>query len=306
MNKLFRCHSKPEDELKSISVSITHEIGSGTYAKVYKGLRETTNDTEEGTGHCAVKVINRKTAPQSFLKKFLPRELDVARRLDHRNVIKTFLIHDVRSSDFIFIISELARTDLLEYMKLKGALRETLVRRLFYDLASGVNYMHSIDVVHRDIKWYVMMLCIIDGYFEFSENCLIGYDGVLKLGDFGFARTSTQTDLSRTFCGSTVYAAPEILTAKSDYNPRYSDVWSCGIVLYAMFTAKMPFGRELLNKFVKLQIVELPVVPASISNMAIRVIRGILLFNPEHRLKLNLIAEKKHEWFSVNALNTTS
>jgi len=277
--------------LKSIAVSITHEIGSGTYAKVYKGVRERTDVTEEGAGHCAVKVINRKTAPTSFLKKFLPRELDVARKLDHRNVIKSFLIHDVRSSDFIFIISELARTDLLEYMKLKGALRETLVRRLFYDLASGVNYMHSINIVHRDIK---------------CENCLIGYDGVLKLGDFGFARTFGDNDLSRTFCGSTVYAAPEILTAKADYNPRYSDVWSCGIVLYAMFTAKMPFGRELLNKFVKLQIVEVPVVPASISNMGIRVIRGILLFNPEHRLKLNLIAEKKHEWFSVNALNTTS
>ena len=118
------------------------------------------------------------------MKKFLPRELDVARKLgtafhwltcwsssattsgaslsptsgkkplkDHRNVIKTLLIHDVRSSDNIYIISELARTDLLEYMKLKGALRETLVRRLFYDLASGVHYMHSINLVHRDIKW---------------------------------------------------------------------------------------------------------------------------------------------------------
>ena len=72
---------------------------------------------------------------------------------DHRNVIKTILIHDQRSNESIYIISELARTDLLEYMKLKGALRETLVRRLFYDLASAVNYMHSINLVHRDIKW---------------------------------------------------------------------------------------------------------------------------------------------------------
>lgn len=62
--------------------------------------------------------------------------------------------------------------------------------------------------------------------------------------------------MSRTYCGSTVYAAPEILTAKNEYDPRYSDVWSCGIVLYAMLTAKMPFGRDLLNKFVKLKIVE--------------------------------------------------
>jgi len=293
MNKLFRCHSKPEDDLKAIGFSITHEIGSGTYAKVYKGLRATFGsecDIDQGT-NVAVKVINRKTAPASFLRKFLPRELDVARKLDHRNVIKTILVRDVRTCDNIYIISELARTDLLEYMKLKGALRESLVRRLFYDLACGVHYMHSIKLVHRDIK---------------CENCLIGYDGVLKLGDFGFARSLDENELSRTFCGSTVYAAPEILTAKFDYDPRYSDVWSCGIVLYAMFTAKMPFGRDMLNKFVKLKIVEVPIVPANISEMAVRVIRGILLFNPEQRLNLKVIAEKKHGWFSVNALNTTS
>jgi len=294
MNKFFsKCQSTPEDDLKSIGFSITYEIGSGTYAKVYKGMRQKFGselEIEQGA-NVAVKVINRKTAPASFLKKFLPRELKVARILDHQNVIKTYLIRDVRSCDNIYIISELARTDLLEYMKLKGALRESLVRRLFFDLASGVNYMHSIKHVHRDIK---------------CENCLIGYDGLLKLGDFGFARSLADDELSRTYCGSTVYAAPEILTAKHPYDPRYADVWSCGIVLYAMLTAKMPFGRDLLNKFVKLRIVEVPIVPANISEKAVRVLRGILLFNPEQRLKLNVIAEKKHEWFKVNALNTTS
>ena len=72
--------------------------------------------------------------------------------IDHRNIIKTFLIHDAGHS--IFIITELARSDLLDYIQLNGALRETLCRRLFYDLASGVEYMHSINLVHRDIKRY--------------------------------------------------------------------------------------------------------------------------------------------------------
>ena len=89
-----------------------------------------------------------------------------------------------------------------------------------------------------------------------SENCLIGYDGVLKLGDFGFARSVERERLSQTYCGSTLYAAPEVLTAKYDYDPKYSDIWSCGIVLYVMFAAKMPFGREELCKFLKLRIVK--------------------------------------------------
>ena len=79
----------------------------------------------------------------------------------------------------------------------------------------------------------------------FSENCFISFGGVLKLGDFGFARTIENDELSRTFCGSTVYAAPEVITASENYNAFYSDVWSCGIVLYAMFTAKDGFKLML-------------------------------------------------------------
>ena len=85
----------------------------------------------------------------------------------------------------------------------------------------------------------------------FSENCLIGFDGVLKLCDFGFARTLDEGELSRTFCGSTVYAAPEVLSASEDYNPYFSDVWSCGIVLYAMFTAQVNTSNRIrkINPF---------------------------------------------------------
>jgi len=139
------------------------------------------------------------------------------------------------------MISELAQRDLLEYIQLKGPIRETLVRRLFHDLACGLEYMHSLNIVHRDIK---------------CENCFISFNGVLKLGDFGFARTIDGDELSRTFCGSTVYAAPEILAASEDYNAFYSDIWSCGIILYAMFTAKLPFNREKLNRFTEDQVVE--------------------------------------------------
>ena len=63
-------------------------------------------------------------------------------------------------------------------------------------------------------------------------------------------------ELSSTFCGSTVYAAPEILASSDDYNAFYSDIWSCGIILYAMFTAKLPFDREKLTRFAEYQIVE--------------------------------------------------
>lgn len=186
------------------------------------------------------------------------------------------------------MISELAQRDLLEYIQLKGAIRETLVRRLFHDLASGLDYMHSINIVHRDIK---------------CENCFISFNGSLKLGDFGFARTIEGDQLSSTFCGSTVYAAPEILASKEDYNAFYSDIWSCGIILYAMFTAKLPFNREKLIRFNEFRIVEVPKLTVKTSDMAVRLLRGILLFNPSDRLELKVITEKKHEWYRPNAIH---
>jgi serine/threonine protein kinase len=295
MNKSFGT-TKIENDLSKIGYSISTEIGRGTYGSVYGGWRDKTSSTSKLGGFddtvskgtlVAVKVIDRLSSPPALLNKFLPRELEVCKKLDHRNIIKTFLIHDAGHS--IFIITELARSDLLDYIQLNGALRETLCRRLFYDLASGVEYMHSINLVHRDIK---------------SENCLIGHDGVLKLADFGFARDVGIGDsLSDTFCGSTVYAAPEILTATDWYDPRWADAWSCGVVLYAMLTAKMPYAREQLAKFVKFQYVDAPVLPSHISDMAISVVQGILLFNPDKRLKLTAITKKKHDWYSVNALN---
>merc|ERR1712131_355342 len=273
----------PQDDLKSIGVDIINEIGSGTYAKVYKGVFHEHDPRIDIIGqNVAVKIINRRAAPDSCQRKFLPRELEVLRKLNHKNLIKTIMVHEERLSEKIYIVSELAQTDLLEYLEVKGALRESVVRRLFYNLASGVNYMHTENVAHRDIK---------------CENCLIGFDGVLKLCDLGFARTLDEGELSRTFCGSTVYAAPEVLSASEDYNPYFSDVWSCGIVLYAMFTAQMPFGRDLLNKFVKQGIVELPKFTVDISEPAIKILEEILLFNPEDRLKLRQITERRHLWY---------
>jgi len=297
MNRKSFGTTKIENDLSKIGYSISTEIGCGTYGRVYGGWRDKTStsssrllgsdDTVSKGTLVAVKVIDRLSSPTPFLNKFLPRELEVSKKLDHRNIIKTFLIHDVGHS--ILIITELARSDLLDYIQLNGALRETLCRRLFYDLASGVEYMHSINLVHRDIK---------------SENCLIGHDGVLKLTDFGFARDVGIGDsLSETFCGSTVYAAPEILTATEKYDPRWADTWSCGVVLYAMLTATMPFARAQLAKFVKFQYADAPQLPAHVSDMAISVVQGLLLFEPNKRLKLTAITKKKHDWYSVNALN---
>ena len=127
----------------------------------------------------------------------------------HENLLQILL--EFKAGHKHFIITELAQFDLLQYMKAKGALRETLARRLFFELITGINHLHQNDIVHRDIK---------------CENLLIDQNGTLKVADFGFARTMADEALSSTYCGSTVYTAPEVLVGKSLYNPRLSDAWS--------------------------------------------------------------------------------
>ena len=88
--------------------------------------------------------------------------------------------------------------------------------------------MHTSGVAHRDLKLENIML---DATHEH-----------LKVGDFGFAREVRQGDLSRTFCGSLVYAAPELLRHE-DYCPFCSDVWSLGVILVVLLTGRALFAE---------------------------------------------------------------
>jgi len=268
-------------ELDRRGLKLDEEVGSGTYSTVYRG---TWRKSKSNTLHVAIKVIDHKSASSEFVTHFLPREIEISKQLQHRNLLTTMLFfEDAQRS---YIVTELGRFDLLQYLRLKGALRESLCRRLFYELASGIDYMHRNKLVHRDIK---------------CENLLITTDGTLKVVDFGFARRfSSDDDLSSTYCGSTAYTAPEVLRAKSCYNPHLSDTWSCGIILFIMLTGTMPFNKANLQEIIKNKAVTvtfpLP-YSARLSDEAANLVRDILKFIPEERVRLSRICNRDVPWF---------
>lgn len=124
-------------------------------------------------------------------------------------------------------------------------LNEPEARKYFLELISALRYLHSKDIAHRDLK---------------LENLLLDTKFVLKLSDFGFARkvsglmemspTDVATCLSNTFCGSAAYASPEILT-HLPYDPKQSDVWASGVILYAMVYGRLPFNDTSLPLLLK-------------------------------------------------------
>lgn len=121
--------------------------------------------------------------------------------------------------------------ELFDYILKKSRLSEEEARKFFRQLITGIKYIHDQNICHRDIK---------------PENLLLDKDMNIKISDFGLSAYIGEdaygiinlkyyildtNSLQHTTCGSPNYVAPEVLK-ESGYNGRFSDIWSCGVVLY--------------------------------------------------------------------------
>ncbi|XP_049779422.1 testis-specific serine/threonine-protein kinase 1-like [Schistocerca cancellata] len=206
------------------------KLGEGSYAKVYVAEYRRTGsaDTPQVVEKLACKIINTADAPKDFVRKFLPRELDIIARLHHPHIVHMHSIWQRRAKYFIFMrFAE--RGDLLDFVLKNGAVSEEQSRIWLRQMALALQYLHEMDVAHRDLK---------------CENVLISSNYNCKLADFGFARRIVDTEgkpiLSTTYCGSLAYAPPEILKG-TPYHPKVADIWSLGVILFVMLNKAMPF-----------------------------------------------------------------
>lgn len=162
-------------------------------------------------------------------------------KLNHPHLVHTHSIFQRRYKYFIFM-RYMEHGDLLEYILQRGAVQEDQARIWTRQLALAVQYMHELEIAHRDIK---------------CENVLLTANQNAKLSDFGFARMCVDKDFldihSETFCGSLSYTAPEILQG-SPYYPKPTDIWSLGVVLYVMLNRAMPFEDKHIKQLYQAQV----------------------------------------------------
>lgn len=207
------------------------EVGVGTYAKVITAY------SAKEKSIVAIKIISKLTTSNTFKRKFLHREIDVVRGLNHRNIIRYY--RSIETTHRIYIVMEYARNgSLLDMIRRENYFSETKARHVYRQLFDALQYIHSRGIVHRDIK---------------CENILFDDNNVLKIIDFGFASCYYQSGrgaMSQTYCGSRAYCCPELLKQKP-YHPQSADIWASGVVLFAMVYGKLPFDDSNTAKLLK-------------------------------------------------------
>ena len=212
-----------EDKNKSICDFIIKQVvGEGTFATVRLAINKQTKE------QVAIKIMDKSKLVQKADKIRLEREIKVLKNLRHPNIVHLYSV--VEKEDKIYLITEYVKgKELFDYIVSNKKLSEYVSCLFYQQIISGIEYLHKIKYVHRDIK---------------PENLLINEKTKeLKIVDFGLSNLFTSKTLLESACGSPSYAAPEMLIGKK-YRAPPIDIWSSGIVLYAMICGYLPFEDQ--------------------------------------------------------------
>lgn len=250
--------------------TLKRTIGRGAYGKVRLGMHRLTN------AQVAVKQIPKQHVAS------LTREIHHHRRLHHPNVLQLYEV--IQTESYIWMVTELCTTgELYDYLVERGTLSEPEALRIFGQICLGVGYIHEQGIVHRDLK---------------LENILLDADLNVKLSDFGFTRAYEERQWLSTQCGTMAYSAPEMLAGIRYQGPPV-DIWSLGVILYALLCGYLPFDDDN-EAIMQYKIVKEDVdIPATLSDEARHLLSLLLQKDPAERPSLPTIL--LHPWFHTSA-----
>ncbi|PIN01898.1 Serine/threonine protein kinase [Handroanthus impetiginosus] len=234
------------------------------------------------TGHkVAVKILNRRKIKNMDMEEKVRREIKILRLFMHPHIIRLYEVVETHSD--IYVVMEYVKSgELFDYIVEKGRLHEEEARMFFQQIISGVEYCHRNMVVHRDLK---------------PENLLLDSKHHVKIADFGLSNIMRDGHFLKTSCGSPNYAAPEVISGKLYAGPEV-DVWSCGVILYALLCGTLPFDDENIPNLFKKIKGGIYTLPSHLSAGARDLIPRMLIVDPMKRMTIPEI--RAHPWFQAH------
>lgn len=204
--------------LVSFNVNLGRDLGKGTFGKVRVGTHLQTNQK------VAVKILEKDKIVDSADVDRVAREIHILKILRHPVVVQLYEI--IETEKELYLIMEYARGgELFEHIVSHQRIKEKEAAKLLQQIVSGIEYLHKLGICHRDLK---------------PENLLMDDYNNIKIVDFGLSNMYKDGELLKTACGSPCYAPPEMVAGKK-YKGLPADIWSCGVILFAMVCGYLPF-----------------------------------------------------------------
>ncbi|KAG5184181.1 SNF1-related protein kinase [Tribonema minus] len=247
-------------------------LGIGAFGKVK--LAEHT----ETSLKVAIKIINKGRIKSLDMMDKVRREIHILSMCRHPHIIRLYEVIDTPSDIFV-VMEYVSGGELFDSIVSKGRLGPDEARTIFQQFISGVEYLHFHRIVHRDLK---------------PENLLLDAHGNVKIADFGLSNWMRDGDFLRTSCGSPNYAAPEVISGTLYAGPEV-DVWSCGVILYALLCGSLPFDDESIPSLFRKIKSGMYSLPSHLSQLARDLIPRMLVVDPMKRITIPEI--RAHPWF---------
>jgi len=222
-------------------------VGEGATGKVYVGLNVNTGEL------LAVKRIHFDNITRDELAA-IEQEILLLQKLRHQHIV-SYMAIDITDTNLNILMEFCPGGSVAHLLKAFGALEEDVLRAYTRQILDGIHFLHENQAVHRDIK---------------GANVLVAHNGILKIADFGatmmLSGQATMTEDGKQIQGTPYWMAPEVI--KQEAYGRKADIWSLGMTVLEMSTAKHPW-QTFTNKFAAMTEIasgtSLPELPASLS-----------------------------------------
>lgn len=247
-------------------------LGRGAFGKVSLTIHRLTD------AMVAIKSLNKEFLTDETSRLKVMKEVKILKKMRHQNIVQLYDTFETEKH-IIFVMELCSGGDLLNYVRKRRKLSEDYAKVIYKQILEALHYCHKLNILHRDIK---------------LDNIILNSEGIIKVGDFGVSKIVDPKQTMYDQCGTPAYIAPEILKDKG-YTGFGIDVWSSGVVLYAMLYGTVPFRAQSMGDLHDMIVKAKYSLKSDISEPARDLIKKVL--EPDPRKRLTIPEILKHAWF---------